>query len=110
MKSFLVGANVATSPYPVYPLGMSMIANALIKAGHQVSQFDFMQNNSSYENLTVNIEKEHPEVVGISMRNIDNVNLLNEEKYTDVVKSIVSHIKSISNAIVVLGGTAFSIL
>ncbi len=110
MKCFLVGANVATSPYPVYPLGMSMIANALIKAGHQVSQFDFMQNNSSYENLTEHIISENPEVVGISMRNIDNVNCLNEEKYTDVVKSIVTHIKSISEATIVLGGTAFSIL
>jgi lipid biosynthesis B12-binding/radical SAM protein len=110
MKCFLVGANVATSPYPVYPLGMAMIANALIKDGHSVIQFDFMQNNSSYENLTKHIKNEIPDVVGISMRNIDNVNYLNEEKYTDVVKSIVSHIKSICNAIVVLGGTAFSIL
>ncbi|MCK5097609.1 MAG: cobalamin-dependent protein, partial [Desulfobacteraceae bacterium] len=95
---------------PVYPLGMSMVANALINAGHKVIQFDFMHNNSSYEILTANIKKENPEVVGISMRNIDNVNYLNEEKYTDVVKSIVSHIKSISSAVVVLGGTAFSIL
>jgi lipid biosynthesis B12-binding/radical SAM protein len=110
MKCFLVGANVATSPYPVYPLGMAMVANALIEEGHSVIQFDFMQSNSSYEELSKNIKNETPDVVGISMRNIDNVNYLNEEKYTDVVKSIVSHIKSICNAIVVLGGTAFSIL
>ncbi len=110
MKCLLVGANVARSPYPVYPLGMSMVANALIKAGHLVFQFDFMQNNHSYENLTARIKQEKPDVVGISMRNIDNVNLLNEEKYTDVVKSIVAHIRSISDAIIVLGGTAFSIL
>jgi len=110
MKCFLVGSNVATSPYPVYPLGMSMIANALIKAGHEVTQFDFMQNQSSLEELTRNIKKVKPDIVGISMRNIDNVNYLNEEKYTDVVKTIVDHIKSISTAIVVLGGTAFSIL
>ncbi len=110
MKCFLVGSNVATSPYPVYPLGMSMVANALKKAGHEVIQFDFMQNKSSLESLTAVISQLKPDVVGISMRNIDNVNCLNEEKYTDVVKSIVSHIKSISNAVVVLGGTAFSIL
>ena len=73
MKCFLVGANVATSPYPVYPLGMSMVANALIKAGHKVFQFDFMQNNSSYENLAANIIKENPEVVGISMSHRLNV-------------------------------------
>jgi lipid biosynthesis B12-binding/radical SAM protein len=110
MKCFLIDANVTTSPYPVYPLGMSMVANALIKAGHEVFQFDFLQNNCSYEKLSVLIKKEEPMIIGISMRNIDNVNSLHEEKYIGVVKSIVSHIKSISNSPVALGGTAFSIL
>ncbi|MCK5098227.1 MAG: lipid biosynthesis B12-binding/radical SAM protein [Desulfobacteraceae bacterium] len=110
MKCFLVDANIATSPYPVYPLGMSMVANALIKAGNKVFQFDFLQNNSSYEKLLFSIKEEAPEIIGISMRNIDNVNSINEEKYTDVVKSIVTQIKSVSNAVIVLGGTAFSIL
>ncbi|CCK81998.1 MULTISPECIES: lipid biosynthesis B12-binding/radical SAM protein [Desulfobacula] len=110
MKCFLVDANIATSPYPVYPLGMSMVANALIKAGNKVFQFDFLQNNSSYEKLLFSIKKEAPEIIGISMRNIDNVNSMNEKIYIDVVKSIVSQIKSVSNAMIVLGGTAFSIL
>ncbi len=110
MKCLLVDANTATTPYPVYPIGMSMVANALIKDGNQVHQFDFLQSNSSYEKLSLIIKKEEPEIIGISMRNIDNVNSVNEEKYTQVVKSIVAHIKSISTAKVVLGGTAFSIL
>jgi len=110
MKCLLVDANTATTPYPVYPIGMSMVANALIKDGNKVHQFDFLQSNSSYEKLSLIIKKEAPEIIGISMRNIDNVNSVNEEKYTQVVKSIVAHIKSISTAKVVLGGTAFSIL
>ncbi|MCP4345019.1 MAG: lipid biosynthesis B12-binding/radical SAM protein [Desulfobacterales bacterium] len=110
MKCFLVDANTATSPYPVYPLGMSMVANALIRARHEVFQFDFLQNNNSYEKLRTLIKENTPQIVGISMRNIDNVNSLSEEKYTGVVKSIVKEIKSVSNAVIVLGGTAFSIL
>ncbi|MAF94762.1 MAG: lipid biosynthesis B12-binding/radical SAM protein [Rhodospirillaceae bacterium] len=110
MKCFLVGANIATSPYPVYPLGMSMIANALIKADHEVVQFDFLQNQSSLKRLRASIETAKPQMVGISMRNIDNVNSIQEEKYTAIVKSIVAEIKSVSNAVIVLGGTAFSIL
>ncbi len=110
MKCFLVDANIATSPYPVYPLGMSMVANALKKANHDVFQFDFLQSNSSYENLCSIIAEKQPEIIGISMRNIDNVNSLKEEKYTGVVKSIVKAIKSVTSSPVVLGGTAFSIL
>lgn len=110
MKCFLVGANIADSPYPVYPLGMSMIANALIKSGHEVFQFDFLHNNSSLASLHEKIKREKPELVGVSMRNIDNVNSISEEQYTGIVKSIVKEIKSASNACVVLGGTAFSIL
>ena len=110
MKCVLVDANVATTPYPVYPLGMSMVANALIKAGNKVVQFDFLQQDSSFENLIATIKKEEPKIIGISMRNIDNVNSQNIEKYTGVVQSIVTQIRSISDAIIVLGGTAFSIL
>ncbi len=110
MKCFLVGANIATSPYPVYPLGMSMIANALTKADHEVVQFDFLQNQSSLKKLRAGIKTEKPQMVGISMRNIDNVNSIKEEKYTAIVKSIVNEIRSVSNAVIVLGGTAFSIL
>ncbi len=110
MKCLLIDSNVASSPYPVYPLGMSMVANALIKAGHEVFQFDFLQSNRSYEKLGSIIKTEKPGLIGISMRNIDNVNSMHEEKYTGVVKAIVAEVKSITNAPVVLGGTAFSIL
>ncbi len=110
MKCLLIDSNTASSPYPVYPLGMSMVANALIKAGHEVFQFDFLQSNRSYGKLRSVIRAEKPGIIGISMRNIDNVNLMHEEKYTGVVKSIVAEVKSVSKAPVVLGGTAFSIL
>ncbi len=110
MKCLLIDSNIASSPYPVYPLGMSMVANALIKAGHEVFQFDFLQSNRSYEKLRCIIKIESPDIVGISMRNIDNVNSMHEEKYIGVVKSIVAEIKAVSNVPIVLGGTAFSIL
>ena len=41
-KVFLLSANIMTDPYPVYPLGMAIVASALTSAGHQVRQFDFM--------------------------------------------------------------------
>jgi len=110
MKILFIDSNVATSPYPVYPLGMSMVARALAEAGHEVAQFDFLENNQSFESLRSEVTRVKPDIVGISMRNIDNVNLINEHRYIGIVKHIVDEIKALTDARVVLGGTAFSLL
>jgi len=44
MKIFLVSTNLAETPYPVYPLGMAMVAAALETAGHEIAQFDLLQH------------------------------------------------------------------
>jgi lipid biosynthesis B12-binding/radical SAM protein len=110
MKILLIGANVASTPYFVYPLGLSMVAAALRKAGHAVSQFDFLKNEMSLEALDKELKSFEPDIIGISMRNIDNVNLMNEQRYIDAVKDIVRNIRSVSTSPVVLGGSAFSIM
>ena len=39
-RVFFISCNTATDPYAVYPLGMAVVAGALIAAGHQVEQYD----------------------------------------------------------------------
>ena len=41
-RIFLVSSNTTVDPYPVYPVGMAIIASALTRAGHEVRQFDFL--------------------------------------------------------------------
>jgi len=110
MRVLLISANVAKTPYPVYPLGMGMVAAALTTAGHDVSQYDFLQNDLSLELLRRHVVETEPGVVGISIRNIDNVNLVNEHRYLDVVGKIVAAIRSASSVPVVLGGSGFSLM
>lgn len=110
MKILLIAANIASSPYPIYPLGLSMIASALLNAGHKVYQFDFLQNKKSLDALEGRVKKMEPDIIGISVRNIDNVNLLNEQRYIDAVKNIVRAIKRQTDMPVVLGGSGFSIM
>ena len=110
MRVLLISANVASAPYSVYPLGMSMVAGALRAAGHEVRQFDFLQADMSLDAVRDTIKGNAPEVIGISIRNIDNVNLLNQNKYIDVVGDIVSAIRTVTSASVVLGGAGFSIM
>lgn len=106
----MISANVATSPYPVFPLGMGMVTASLKNNGHEVIQFDFLQNEMSLEKLGEVVRYVSPGVIGLSIRNIDNVNLVNEELYLGIVKSIVQMVHDISAAPVILGGSGFSIL
>lgn len=110
MRILLISSNIATSPYPIYPLGMSMIAGALDEAGHEVRQLDFLQRDNSIKNLLREIYNFQPELFGISVRNIDNVNLMNEQYYIDIVKIIVKEIKEVSSNTVILGGAGFSLI
>jgi lipid biosynthesis B12-binding/radical SAM protein len=110
MKVLLISANVTLSPYPIYPLGVSMVAAALSKAGHEVQQTDFLVLNSSLEAISNDVEQFKPDLIGISVRNIDNVNLMNEQYYIQNVRNIVSTIRLRTDVKVLLGGSGFSLI
>jgi lipid biosynthesis B12-binding/radical SAM protein len=110
MKILLISANVATSPYPIYPIGMSMVAAALKKEGHEVELFDFLQNDCSVETVQNRVNEICPELVGISIRNVDNVNAAHEQRYIDNVRSIVEGIRKETDSPVILGGSGFSVM
>jgi radical SAM superfamily enzyme YgiQ (UPF0313 family) len=90
---------------------MSVVASALQKAGHDICQFDFLANNKSLEVLQKEIGRFEPDFIGISLRNIDNVDSTAEDGwYLNHVKNIVQSIKDYVTVPVILGGPAFSIL
>lgn len=106
----MISANWATSPYPVYPIGMSMVAAALRRAGHDVELFDFLQAGRSLPAAQARVESVAPDVVGISIRNVDNVNAAHEQRYIDTVRKLVECVRAATSAPVVLGGSGFSIM
>ena len=110
MRVLLISANVTLSPYPVYPLGMSMVAAALTRAGHTVRQTDFLVLETDLDAVGREVKQFGPELVGISVRNIDNVNLVHEKYYIDNVKNIVGRVKEVTGAKVLLGGAGFSLV
>jgi lipid biosynthesis B12-binding/radical SAM protein len=110
MKVLLISSNMAETPYAVYPLGMSMVAAALKRAGHEVALFDFLQQGQSLDAVREAVRREQPGLIGISIRNIDNVNLLNEQRYIDGVRNIVRTVREAASAKIVLGGSGFSVM
>jgi lipid biosynthesis B12-binding/radical SAM protein len=110
MRVLMVSSNTAVSPYPLYPLGLSMVAAALARAGHEVRQFDYLQKDSSLSALAREVEGFRPGLVGVSVRNIDNVNSMSEKRYIQAVREIVAGIREASGSKVVLGGAGFSLM
>jgi len=111
-KVFFFSSNVSCEPYPVYPLGMAMVASALLSEGHQVRQMDFLAEHRSDERLRQAIAEFSPDVVAISLRNIDNLDSLrpDEDRYLAADKHLVQVIRAVTTAPIVLGGPAFSLM
>ena len=110
MNILLVSANVASTPYCVYPLGASMVAAALRREGHRVTLFDLLRRDQSMDAVREEVRRVAPDLVGVSIRNVDNVNLLNEHRYIDVVAEMVRAIRAETAAKIVLGGSGFSVM
>lgn len=111
-KVFLLSSNSTTDPYPVYPLGMALVASALAAAGHQVYQFDFLAAGRSNTRLRESLAEFTPDYVGISLRNMDNVDSFSTESgwYLAETKMLVGIIREKTTAPIILGGPAFSIM
>lgn len=109
-RILLVSTNITTEPYPVYPLGLALIAAALAGAGHEVEQFDFLAAGESEEQLALRIAAFSPDYVCISIRNLDNCDSLSVTGYPEIARRLVTVIREGSSAPVIAGGPAFSIM
>ncbi len=111
-RVFLLSTNTMTGPYPVYPLGMAVVASALTSRGHRVKQFDLLAEKGDSERLGNAIRAFKPDVVGLSLRNIDNVDSFTAEDAWTLtsVRALIEIIRKVTRAPVVLGGSAFSIM
>ena len=106
----LISTNIVERPYPVYPLGISCLAGALKNAGHKVYQWDFLAQDCEIEPLKQLIKSIRPDVIGISIRNIDTVDSLNRIKYLEHNKDIIKEVRKITDSSIIIGGPGFSIL
>lgn len=111
-RIFILSSNTSTEPYPVYPLGSAVIASALKAKGHKVLMFDFLAGDQSDKGLMESIKEFRPDYVGISVRNIDNVDSLTPESswFLAQDRRLVRLIRKITRASIILGGPAFSIM
>ena len=109
MKVLIAALNTERFPDPVYPLGADYVAFSVQRAGYEVQTFDAMLADDPVKELSELIATYQPDVIGLSIRNVDNTNYLNFKSYTSYYWGIVQSCRSVSNAIIVLGGSAFAV-
>jgi len=109
MRVLLISANTEKINMPTLPLGLASVATTTRKAGHDVAMADLMVGKDMRSVLKEAIEGFRPEIIGISVRNIDDQNMENPRFLLDPVKEIMSGCQSLSEATIVLGGAGYSI-
>lgn len=110
MKKFLfVSANRYANPYPVYPLGISYLKAFLQERlpDYTFSTFDF--NTGPEESFRARLEEFRPDYIGLSLRNVDDVNFYSRESFISGYRGIAEIVRSCTNAPLIVGGSAFSI-
>jgi radical SAM superfamily enzyme YgiQ (UPF0313 family) len=104
----LIAGNTETVPAPVYPLALSKLAGAAAVAGHTAVQFDAL--SQGIERLSQVLQATAPDIIGLSIRNIDNTNCEDPTCYLDGYQMLATRIREFAPAVpLVLGGSGFSL-
>jgi len=110
MRVLLVNSNLERTPIPLAPIGLCCIASAAEKAGHDVRVLDPCFSRHVQQDVVRAIREHAPEVIGISIRNVDNADYANSKSYLEDIKAIVDWCRGTSDAPIVLGGSGFSVM
>lgn len=110
MKVLFIYSNQVLDLLPAPPIGLSYVASATQDAGHTVHFVDLLVKKRGLERLRKALRIFRPDVVGISVRNIDNVVHQRLKTHLDHLARQIEIVREESLAAIVLGGPAISIL
>jgi hypothetical protein len=110
MRTLLISANTEQLHMPVLPMGLACVAAAARHAGHEVELLNLMTKGDlvefKLENAVLSFK---PELIGVSVRNIDDQCMNSPKFLLEAVKNIVRSCRCLTLAPIVLGGAGYSI-
>jgi anaerobic magnesium-protoporphyrin IX monomethyl ester cyclase len=106
MRIILVQSWLGGDGPPVFPVALACLAASL--SGHDVACFDPNTATDPLGELVQRLQAFAPDVVGISLRNIDSTNTRVNVSYLDPFSRMLGTIKKNSAAPVIVGGSGFS--
>src|ERR1017187_5719121 len=105
-RILLINANRCSAPDPVFPLGLSHLNAALRRAGHETRLFALLAEPQPVEEV---LRDYRPDFTGISLRNVDNVLIRQQEAYFASLLTLSDAVRRAHPCTVVIGGSGFSI-
>src|SRR4051812_38538339 len=109
-RVLLVSTNRERQPYPVVPNGLACVASALDAAGHKVRFLDLCFARDPLTAARDAARSFKPDIVGVSVRNIDNSDAIALRHYTPEARDILHSLRHAApKAKIIAGGAAFGV-
>jgi radical SAM superfamily enzyme YgiQ (UPF0313 family) len=105
MKVALVNTNRYRSP-PVIPVGLEYLITPLERRGFEVALCDLTFAEDPETTLTSFLDAERPGVIGVTVRNIDNVLFHHNDFFLDEIARLIDIAHGCSGAPTIAGGTS----
>ncbi|MBK5101278.1 MAG: radical SAM protein [Desulfobacteraceae bacterium] len=109
MRVLLVSANTEKINMPVLPFGLACVAAATQRAGHYMKLVNLMDQQDTRLVLKEAVKGFQPELIGISVRNIDDQCMEKPRFFLDTVREVVKDCRDLSEAPIVIGGPGYSL-
>ena len=109
MRVLLINSNLKDDVLAAPPIGLCYVASAAEVAGHEVRVLDLCFKRQIGQELEKAIIGFSPQVIGVSLRNLDNANMLRPVFYLPSALEIVQVIRALTTAPLVLGGSGASL-
>ncbi len=109
MKILLLSVNRERMPFPVFPLGLAYIAKGLKEGGHQIEVIDLCFSQEVSVDLNTTLHRFRPDLIGISLRNLDNLTYPTSVSYFKEVEEVIGICRQSSSAKVAIGGSGYSL-
>jgi radical SAM superfamily enzyme YgiQ (UPF0313 family) len=109
MRILLISVNREKMPYPVFPLGLAYLAKALREESHSIEVLDLCFSRDISVDLKKTIYQFQPELIGISLRNLDNLTYPTSISYIEEVEEVVEVCRQSSSSRLVIGGSGYSL-
>jgi radical SAM superfamily enzyme YgiQ (UPF0313 family) len=104
----LVNPNQECAPEPVAPVGLCQVATATAAAGHDVHVLDLCFARRPRAKLRKALHRLRPQVVGLTVRNVDNADARAPRFYLDDLRALADDVRDAIGTPPVLGGSGLT--
>lgn len=106
----IISTNRNRLPVPVMPYGACLVAESAERAGYRINLLDLMLLKDPIKALKRELNMLKPDVVGISIRNIDNNDMKKTVAFFKELSPIFDTISQNADSITIIGGSAVGVM